>query len=251
MNKATKHKPKSSYFNDDDDDDELKANSDNDNDSNADDVSTDNDTDDENENEDDGKKIIKNLVNTVEVDDDIDNVDDVDADVETDNENGSDYDNDNENNQKNNVVHIKQTDKTIIDDDSDDSDDEDTNYLQKFNKSINENYLINNHPECVSLNYDEIMALTKVVRDNKGIVIDELHKTIPLLTKYEKSRILGQRSQQIESGATVFIKIPENLIDPYLIAELELKAKNIPFIIRRPMPNGGSEYWNIKDLEII
>jgi hypothetical protein len=32
---------------------------------------------------------------------------------------------------------------------------------------------------------------------------------------------------------------------------LELEQKNIPFIIRRPIPNGGSEYWNIKDLEMI
>ena len=35
------------------------------------------------------------------------------------------------------------------------------------------------------------------------------------------------------------------------MAELELAEKRIPFIIRRPLPNGGSEYWNVKDLENI
>ena len=31
----------------------------------------------------------------------------------------------------------------------------------------------------------------------------------------------------------------------------ELKQKKIPFIIRRPLPNGKSEYWDINDLEIL
>jgi hypothetical protein len=33
---------------------------------------------------------------------------------------------------------------------------------------------------------------------------------------------------------------------------MELAQKRIPFILRRPLPgNSGSEYWNLKDLEII
>ncbi len=135
------------------------------------------------------------------------------------------------------------------DDDEDDNDGE--QYLQKFDKDINENYIVNYHPECVTQNYDEILSMIKVVRDKNGIIIDDLHKTIPFLTKYERARILGQRAKQINSGATPFIKVPENVIDGYIIAELELKEKRIPFIIRRPLPNGGSEYWSIKDLEDI
>ena len=100
-------------------------------------------------------------------------------------------------------------------------------------------------------NYDEIKSLSKVTRDEFNIIIDPLHKTIPFLTKYEKTRILGQRSKQIECGAKPLVKVPENIIDSYVIAELELEQKVIPFIIRRPIPSGGSEYWNLKDLEII
>ena len=110
---------------------------------------------------------------------------------------------------------------------------------------------MNAHPECVSQNYDEILSMTKVVRDENGTIIDDLHRTIPYLTKFEKARILGQRAKQINTGATPFVKVPESVIDGYVIAEMELKEKRIPFIIRRPLPNGGSEYWSLRDLEDI
>jgi DNA-directed RNA polymerase I, II, and III subunit RPABC2 len=143
--------------------------------------------------------------------------------------------------------------KNISDEDADDSEEDEDGelYLKKFDKEINKNYILNFHPECSHQNYDEILAMTKVVRDNSNIIMDDLHRTIPYLTKYERARILGQRAKQINSGATPFVKVPENVIDGYLIAELELQKKIIPFIIRRPLPNGGSEYWSIKDLEDI
>ena len=138
------------------------------------------------------------------------------------------------------------------DDEADEDDDDDGElYLQKFDRAINDNYIVNNHPESVLQNYDEILVMIKVVRDKDGIIIDDLHRTIPYLTKYEKARILGQRAKQINSGSKPFIKVHEDILDGYIIAELELKAKSIPFIIRRPLPNGGSEYWSIKDLEDI
>jgi len=139
----------------------------------------------------------------------------------------------------------------LADEEEDDDDPSGEVYLQKFDKEINDNYLVNIHPESAVHNYDEILVMTKVVRDKNGIIIDDLHKTIPYLTKYERARILGQRAKQINSGASVFVKVPEKVIDGYLIAELELIEKRIPFIIRRPLPNGGSEYWSIKDLENI
>jgi DNA-directed RNA polymerase I, II, and III subunit RPABC2 len=132
-------------------------------------------------------------------------------------------------------------------DDEDDYDDE--NYLQKFSEGISENYILNNHPECIVHNYNEVLSMCSVIKDANGIIIDDLHKTIPYLTKYERARILGIRAKQINCGATPFIKLSEGIIDGYIIAEMELKEKKIPFIVRRPMPNGGSEYWFLKDLE--
>ena len=148
-------------------------------------------------------------------------------------------------------IPTRQKSNAIVYDEEDDEDPTGEVYLQKFDKEINDNYLVNIHPESAIHNYDEILAMTKVVRDKNGIIIDDLHRTIPYLTKYEKARILGQRAKQINSGAPAFVKVPEKVIDGYLIAELELQEKRVPFIIRRPMPNGGSEYWSIKDLENI
>lgn len=138
---------------------------------------------------------------------------------------------------------------SISDDQEDELDDE--TYLQKFNEELNKNYILEYHPECSMNNYDEIIALTNVIRDEDNNIIDDLHKTLPYLTKYERARVLGQRSKQINSGAKVFVKVPENVIDGYIIAQIELEQKRIPFIIRRPIPGGGCEYWNLKDLEMI
>ena len=139
----------------------------------------------------------------------------------------------------------------IMDDDDDDDDDDDENYLQKFDNDYIKNYITDFHPECLNNNYDEISKLSVVVRNSDGIIIDPLHKTIPYLTKYEKARIIGQRAKQIETGSKPFVRVPENIVDGYIIAELELKEKKIPFIIRRPIPGGGCEYWSLKDLENI
>jgi DNA-directed RNA polymerase I, II, and III subunit RPABC2 len=140
----------------------------------------------------------------------------------------------------------------IVEDDEDDYDDEyDENYLQKFDSDIMKNYVNEFHPECLNHNYDEITKLTVVTKNSDGIIIDPLHRTIPFLTKYERARILGQRAKQIETGAKPLVRVPENVVDGYIIAELELKEKKIPFIIRRPIPGGACEYWNLKDLEVI
>jgi DNA-directed RNA polymerase subunit K/omega len=136
-------------------------------------------------------------------------------------------------------------------DDEDDGDDFDDNYLQKFDSETTKNYVNEFHPECLHHNYDEVAKFTAVVRDSNNIIIDPFHKTIPYLTKYERARILGQRAKQIEAGAKPLVKVPENIVDGHIIADLELQQKRIPFIIRRPIPGGAFEYWNLKDLEII
>lgn len=64
-----------------------------------------------------------------------------------------------------------------------------------------------------------------MVRDDNCVVVDALHRTLPMLTKYEKSRVLGQRAKQINDGATPFVKVPEGVIDGYLIAIKELEEK--------------------------
>ena len=133
----------------------------------------------------------------------------------------------------------------------DDEEEDDENYLKKFDKDLKNNYLESYHPEAYSHNFEEVKMLTNVVRDENNNVVDPLHKTIPFLTKFEKSRILGQRAKQIDSGATPFVKVDKSIIDGYVIALKELEEKKIPFIIKRPLPNGAFEYWNVSDLELV
>jgi DNA-directed RNA polymerase I, II, and III subunit RPABC2 len=130
-------------------------------------------------------------------------------------------------------------------------DDNDENYLQKMDDHIREKVIENHHPELKTLNYEEVEALATIVRDKDGIIIDPLHKTNPILSRYEKARALGERARQINSGAKPMIEVEPTMIDGYLIALKELEEKRIPFIIQRPLPNGGSEYWRMADLEIL
>jgi len=136
-------------------------------------------------------------------------------------------------------------------DDDSDEDKDSSEYFQKLKTSVRESYVETYHPETMSHNYDEIQTLARVVRNSAGVIVDDLHRTIPIMTKYEKTRILGQRARQINEGAPAFIKIDTTVIDGYLIAVKELEQKKTPFIIRRPLPNGGSEYWRVQDLEIL
>ena len=134
------------------------------------------------------------------------------------------------------------------DDDSNDDDDKD---LHKFDNETKKKYIANFHPECLSFNHEETETLSRVVRDESGRIVDPLHKTLPFLTKYEKTRILGIRTKQINEGAKPYLDVNPTIIDGYIIAQLELEHKKLPFIIRRPIPNGGSELWKLQDLEII
>ena len=135
--------------------------------------------------------------------------------------------------------------------DSDEDSEEDDDYLQKFDKEIINNYIVDYHPEAVAHNFDEVKTMANVVRNAEGIIVDDLHRTIPILTKFEKARVLGIRAKQLNDGAKPFIKTPPEIIDGYTIARMELGQKLMPFIIRRPLPNGGCEYWKIADLELI
>ncbi len=138
------------------------------------------------------------------------------------------------------------------DEDGDDDDDSDDEYKnQKFDEDQRTNLIDTYYSEHYSHNYDEVSSLSKVVRDENNNIVDPFHKTNPIMTKYEVARILGARSKQINSGANIFVKTIENVIDGYYIALQELREKKVPFIIRRPIPGGKCEYWNITDLEIL
>jgi DNA-directed RNA polymerase I, II, and III subunit RPABC2 len=187
-----------------------------------------------------------------DVGDDEDDVGDDEDDVGDDEDDVGDDDVSSDGSGTGNIVSSEILPEPFGDDaEDDDTEDEDDDYLQKLDKEVRENFLADYHPESQSHNYEEVKSLAKVTRNKDGQVIDALHRTLPFLTKYERTRILGQRAKQIDTGAKSFVKTDNNILDGYIIAQAELEQKKIPFIIKRPLPNGGFEYWNISDLELI
>lgn len=186
-------------------------------------------------------------------DEDIDSDDDDDGDMDDDDINleemNDESDDINDNTAESNG--LIQDFNSLINDDSDDENDSDENYLQKIDSNFKNNIITEHHPELSIHNYDEVDIMSRVVRDKNGNIIDPLHRTLPFITKYERARIIGERAQQLNAGALPFVVVDPNIIDGYLIALKEFESKKIPFIIKRPIPNGGVEYWKVSDLEII
>ena len=198
----------------------------------------------------DEKEVPKELVDAFEGVPDWDDGSGEEEEEDSGSENGSESESDSDGKEYSKKSEFEEGEQ-LEDNPEDTSDSEDENYLQKFDTDLTEDYILNNHEEDLVQNYAEVLTLSKVVKDQNGNIIDEFHKTNPILTKYEKTRVLGQRTKQLNNGAKPMIKVKENIIDSYLIAEMELKEKKIPFIIRRPLANGYSEYWTLQDLEIL
>jgi DNA-directed RNA polymerase I, II, and III subunit RPABC2 len=68
-----------------------------------------------------------------------------------------------------------------------------------------------------------------------------------VLTKFEKTKIIGSRMEQLARGATPYVSTT-GLNDIKSIVMREMDEKKIPFIITRSLPNGKKEHWKLKDL---
>jgi DNA-directed RNA polymerases I, II, and III subunit RPABC2 len=87
------------------------------------------------------------------------------------------------------------------------------------------------------------------------------------LTRYERTKILGMRMEQLARGAPPLIDLPppaqlsavavsasgEGGPAPVVrwIAEQELQQRRLPFVVQRKLPNGEKEMWRLADMEII
>tara|TARA_B100000927_G_scaffold291713_1_gene296020 strand:+ start:9368 stop:10213 length:846 start_codon:yes stop_codon:yes gene_type:complete len=173
-------------------------------------------------------------------------ISDVERDYETDNKKS------NTNELLNNESIIEKQEETSDNDDSDNLDDsDDNNDYFKIDQELEKTDLLDFHPDIKQPSNEELLAACKIIRDDRGLIIDELHKTVPFVTKYEFTKVIGLRAKQLNNGADPFIDIEPDIIDGYTIALKEYEQKKIPFIIARPMPNGSKEYWKLSDLEIV
>jgi len=67
-----------------------------------------------------------------------------------------------------------------------------------------------------------------------------------VMTKYEYSTIIGARAEMFARGVKPNTPIPSNILGNFIeMARYELHQKKTPFIIRRRLPNGKYEEFNI------
>lgn len=71
------------------------------------------------------------------------------------------------------------------------------------------------------------------------------------LTKYERVKIIGLRAEQLQRGASPYVDFDAKAFDPIEIANKELEARKLPFMVARTLPNGEKEYWRLEDMVII
>jgi DNA-directed RNA polymerase I, II, and III subunit RPABC2 len=80
------------------------------------------------------------------------------------------------------------------------------------------------------------------------------YKSLPFITKYEFDQVIGLRTIHLARGAIPFVEIKNNIeknMNLRAVALQELKEGKLPYIIKRPMPNGKTEYWKVNDLSLI
>jgi len=102
--------------------------------------------------------------------------------------------------------------------------------------------LYNQHPELV-VDYVETVV--------PKLSAKGAHRTYPFLTLYEKTKIIGLRANQLSKGARPYVPVPDHITSVRDIARMELEQKRLPFIVKRPLPNGAYEYWRLSDLMLL
>jgi DNA-directed RNA polymerase I, II, and III subunit RPABC2 len=76
------------------------------------------------------------------------------------------------------------------------------------------------------------------------------NKTKNILSKYEKVKIIGLRTEQLQRGAEPLIKW-EKEFNPREIALEELRLRKIPFMICRKLQDGSKEYYRLDDMIVL
>ena len=139
----------------------------------------------------------------------------------------------------------------IIDDDIDDIDDEENKVnIEEYEEeeegkeedldSESENEL-----DDIIDDLSEVKITDVKVKKNK---INDIYKNI---SKYEMTRIIGFRAQQISQNSDIYIDLPNNVIDPIEIAILEYNAGKIPITTIRSYHSdkSGEFYETINSID--
>ena len=152
------------------------------------------------------------------------------------------------------VENIDETHEAINSEDDDSANETATRILNKSMENAIEQYKkirIGDREDLTEKEIAEIDKECEIIRNREIIDKDFPHELVeitskddqivigpPMLTRFEKARIMGARALQLSLGAPVFIEIPKNATTSLEIAMEELKQRVIPIVIKRTLPNG-------------
>ena len=157
------------------------------------------------------------------------------------------------------VENIDETHEAINSEDDESANETATRILNKSMENAIEQYKkirIGDREDLTEKEIAEIDKECEIIRNREIIDKDIPHELVeitskddqivigpPILTRFEKARIMGARALQLSLGAPVFIEIPKNATTSLEIAMEELKQRVIPIVIKRMLPNG--DYQNL------
>ena len=70
------------------------------------------------------------------------------------------------------------------------------------------------------------------------------------MTKYEYTKVLGMRAQQITMGSNPLITITSDMKSAIEVAEEELRQRKTPYIVARKINSNKTDFWKIEDMVI-
>ena len=101
-------------------------------------------------------------------------------------------------------------------------------------------------------NYSQIV-LDEKVDDYTNVYQDydiSNNITTNKMTKYEYTKILGMRAQQITMGAEPLIEISDDMKSAIEVAEEELRQRKTPYIVARKINSKKTDFWKVEDMVI-
>ncbi len=100
------------------------------------------------------------------------------------------------------------------------------------------------HPEVKPIFRQEVVEAVKQPRITREFY-----------TKYEYTALLATRAQQLAEGAKPLVSLDGlKTSDPMFVwnvAKREIEQRKLPFLLRRQLPTGESEYWSTQELEML
>jgi DNA-directed RNA polymerases I, II, and III subunit RPABC2 len=96
---------------------------------------------------------------------------------------------------------------------------------------------------------DDVVKIREAMQQTQNYI------TLPWMTKYEFDQLIGLRTMHLAKGALPMVPVPEGFqvesnMELRKIAIDELRQKRLPYMIKRPLPNGRMEYWPVASLAL-